>query len=106
MPNQITAHELKRRLDRGEHLVLLDVREPEELVVASLPGAVHIPMGELPSRFRELDPQHEIVVICHHGVRSAHAAQFLVQRQFTRILNLSGGIDSWALTVDASVPRY
>lgn len=106
MPSSINPTELKQRLDRGEDLVVLDVREPEELSLVRLIGAVHIPMGELPGRLHELDPDREIVVLCHHGVRSAQVANFLAQRDFARVLNLAGGIDAWSLTVDPSAPRY
>jgi rhodanese-related sulfurtransferase len=97
---------LKQRLDRGDAVVVLDVREPDELALARLPGAVHIPMGDIPARLHELDPDREIIVVCHHGARSAHVASFLLQRDFTRVLNLDGGIDAWSLTVDPTVPRY
>jgi adenylyltransferase/sulfurtransferase len=106
MVEHILPTELKQRLDRGDAVVVLDVREPDELVLARLPAVVHIPMGDIPNRLHELDPDREVVVMCHHGTRSAHVASFLVQRDFTRVLNLHGGIDAWSLTVDPSVPRY
>jgi rhodanese-related sulfurtransferase len=106
LAGQISPTDLRRRLDRGDHVVLLDVREPEELAVARLPEALHIPMGEVPGRLHELDPDHEIVVFCHHGIRSASVVQFLGQREFEHVANLSGGIDAWSRTVDPSVPRY
>ena len=98
--------DVKRQLDSGRALVLLDVREPEELALASLPGALHIPMGEVPGRLHELDPDAEIVVMCHHGIRSASVAEFLARREFSHVVNLAGGIDAWSATVDPSVPRY
>ena len=106
MAREISAVELKQQLDSGRSLVLLDVREPEELMLARLPGALHIPMGEVPGRLHELDPDTEIVVVCHHGIRSASVAQFLAQRDFARVVNLAGGIDAWSAAVDPSVPRY
>ena len=106
MPSQINPVELKQRLDRGDDLVILDVREPEELALARLDIAVHIPMGEIVGRLHEIDPEQEIVVMCHHGIRSAQVASFLAQRDFPRVLNLAGGIDSWSRSVDPSVPRY
>ncbi|HUI27821.1 MAG TPA: rhodanese-like domain-containing protein [Candidatus Kryptonia bacterium] len=106
MPAQISPRELKQRIERGDHLVVLDVREPEEWALARLAVAVHIPMGEIAGRLHEIDPDQEIVVVCHHGIRSAQVASFLAQRDFPRVLNLAGGIDSWSLTVDPSVPRY
>ena len=106
MAREISAVELKQQLDSGRSLVLLDVREPEELMLARLPGALHIPMGEVPGRLHELDPDTEIVVVCHHGIRSASVAQFLAQRDFARVVNLAGGIDAWSAAVDPSVSRY
>lgn len=97
---------LKERLDRGDELVLLDVREHEELAICSLPGVTHIPMGELSVRHIELDPDAETVCICHHGVRSAHAAAALAQLGFETLWNLSGGVDRWSREVDPGMPRY
>src|SRR5574337_149809 len=106
LPAQLQPAELKRLLDSGAPLVLLDVREPEEVAFVHLPGAVHIPMGEIPGRVHELDPDADIVVYCHHGVRSAHVAGFLTQRDFTSVANLMGGIDAWSAGVDPTLPRY
>ena len=93
-------------LDTAEPVVLLDVREPEEVALVRLSGSVHIPMGEIPGRLHELDPDAQIVVYCHHGIRSANVAAYLAQRDFTDVANLAGGIDAWSLTVDPSLPRY
>lgn len=91
----------------GDDLVILDVREPEELELASLSGVLHIPMGEVPGRAGELPRDRTIVVMCHHGVRSAHVAAYLRQvHGFERVENLSGGIDAWSCDVDPGVPRY
>ncbi|HYR79083.1 MAG TPA: rhodanese-like domain-containing protein [Candidatus Dormibacteraeota bacterium] len=97
---------LKARLDRGESVLILDVREPFEIALAPFPGATHIPMGDIPSRLTELDPDLETVVVCHHGVRSAQVAMYLAQMGFENILNLSGGIDAWSEDADPSTPRY
>lgn len=97
---------LKARLDRGDDVLILDVREPNEVFVARFPGATHIPMGEIPSRVTELDPDREIVVVCHHGVRSAQVAIYLARIGFEHVLNLSGGIDAWSETADPTTPRY
>jgi rhodanese-related sulfurtransferase len=97
---------LKTRLDRGESVLVLDVREPFEIALAPFPGATHIPMGDIPSRLTELDPDQETVVVCHHGVRSAQVAVYLAQNGFERVLNLSGGIDAWSEDADPSTPRY
>jgi rhodanese-related sulfurtransferase len=100
---------LKARRDRhhaDDKLIVLDVREPEEIAIAPFPDALHIPMGDIPSRLTELDPDAEWVVICHHGVRSAQVAMYLARMGFARVSNLKGGIDAWALTADPSTPRY
>lgn len=86
--------------------VILDVRQPEEIALASLPGTVNIPLNELPARVSELAPQTPIAVLCHHGVRSEMAAQFLERQGFSDVSHLAGGIDAWSLMMDASVPRY
>jgi rhodanese-related sulfurtransferase len=103
---EIEPVELKRRLMRSDKLRLLDVREPEEVAIAPFPGALHLPMGEVPSRVSELDPAEEWIIICHHGIRSAQVAMYLARIGFERVANLVGGIDRWALTVDQSIPRY
>ena len=89
----------------GENPLILDVREPWEIATASLDGTVNIPMGDIPSRLAELDPDRETIVMCHHGVRSAQVAMYLARNGFERVLNLAGGIDAWS-DVDSSVPRY
>jgi rhodanese-related sulfurtransferase len=97
---------LKARIDRGESVFILDVREPSEIAIAPFPGATHIPMGDIPSRLTELDPDRETVVVCHHGVRSAQVAMYLARMGFERVLNLTGGIDAWSESADPSTPRY
>jgi len=106
MDIQILPEEAKLKLDKGEKVVLLDVREPWEYDLARIQGAKLIPMGELQQRANELDPESEIIVYCHHGVRSFHATLFLQQMGFTKAKNLAGGIDGWSLRADPSVPRY
>ena len=103
---EILPQELKTRLDRGDPLVLLDVREPEEVAIVQLPGAVHIPMGDISGRLHELEPDKEIIVYCHHGIRSMRVAMFLAQRDFAQVKNLAGGIDAWALDVEPGMARY
>ena len=101
--------ELKARRDRHDHndkLVVLDVREPEEIAIAPFPDALHIPMGDIPSRLTELDSDAEWVVVCHHGVRSAQVAMYLAHMGFARVSNLTGGIDAWSQLIDPSLPRY
>jgi adenylyltransferase/sulfurtransferase len=103
---EITAVELKDRLDRGERLFVLDVREPNEYHICNIPGATLIPLGELPQRAGELDGSWDIVVHCKSGVRSAKAANFLRQSGFKRVRNLKGGILDWIDKVDPSQPKY
>lgn len=102
----ITPADLKRRLDVGERPVILDVREPHELQISRLDGAVLIPLRDVPARYTELDPGDEIVVICKVGQRSDMAARFLREQGFARARNLRGGIDAWARDVDPTVARY
>jgi rhodanese-related sulfurtransferase len=97
---------LKARLDRGDRIFILDVREPFEISLAPFPGASHIAMGDIPSRLTELDPDCETVVVCHHGIRSAQVAMYLLRMGFEHVLNLSGGIDAWSEDADPSTPRY
>ncbi|MDD2724655.1 MAG: rhodanese-like domain-containing protein [Methylovulum sp.] len=102
----ITAIELKTRLEQGEPLFLLDVREDYEYKYASIPNSVLIPQNKIPERINELDAGQAIVVICHHGMRSKRAANYLVSVGFNDVTNLEGGIDAWSLYCDSSVPRY
>jgi adenylyltransferase/sulfurtransferase len=102
---EITPRELKARLDRGEDLFILDVREPHEYQICNLRGHL-IPLGELPRRVHELDSSREIVAHCRSGKRSAEAVDFLRKAGFRKILNLKGGILAWSDEVDASVPKY
>src|SRR5260370_17244434 len=103
---EIEPLELKARLDCGERLEVLGVRESEEIAVASFPSALHIPMGDIPSRITELDPDAHWVVVCHHGIRSAQVAMYLAHMGFERIANLAGGIDACALNSDPKITRY
>ncbi|RMF71263.1 MAG: sulfurtransferase [Planctomycetota bacterium] len=95
-----------RRLRESEDIVLLDCREPEELAIARIEGAVHIPMGDIPLRMTELDPDRQIIVFCHRGKRSYSVASYLRKMDFEKVYNLRGGIDAWSREVDPTVPRY
>lgn len=103
---ELAPLEVKRQLDAGEPLRLLDVRESWERAIASLPGSLHIPMGEIPARWRELDPNAQIVVLCKAGSRSLRVAQFLSGQGLAKVANLSGGIDAWTRDVDPSLASY
>ena len=102
---EITVEELKRKLDQGDDVFILDVREPNEYEIANLGGHL-IPLSELPERVAELDPYKEIIVHCKSGGRSARAVKFLQHAGFTKSKNLAGGIDAWAKKIDRSIPRY
>lgn len=100
-PGDLVAH-----LEKGGTPVLLDVREPWEYEICRLPGTILIPMRDLPARQHELDKEAETVVICHHGVRSYHAARYLETLGFGDVINLSGGMAAWADEVEPRMPRY
>jgi sulfur-carrier protein adenylyltransferase/sulfurtransferase len=102
----ITATELKQRLDRGDRLKIVDVREPNEYQINRIAGSVLIPLGDVPRRYAELDPDEEVVVQCKMGGRSAKAADFLRSVGFKRVLNLKGGILDWIDKVDPTQPKY
>lgn len=102
----MTPVELSERRGRGERLCVIDVRESLELEIAKLSDAVHIPLGTLPERIVELERDDPLVLVCHHGIRSAAACAWLVREGFSNVTNLSGGIDAWSTDVDPDVPRY
>ena len=86
--------------------VLLDVREPSEFAYCAIPGSLPMPMASVPARMQELDPDAEIVVICHHGGRSMQVAMFLERQGFSKLINLAGGVAQWAQQVDPAMPQY
>ena len=102
----IPVEKLKSMRDAGQDFILLDVRELHEVQTASIAGAHHIPMREVPGRMTELPKDKQIVVMCHHGGRSERVAAFLESQGFSGAVNLDGGINDWSLKVDPSVPRY
>ena len=102
---EISPSEAAAMLESGAEVTLLDVREPWEAEIATLPGAVLIPLGELPDRVGELDPSREVIAYCHGGVRSLRAASVL-QAAGLKVKSVAGGIDGWSRTVDPDVPRY
>jgi adenylyltransferase/sulfurtransferase len=106
MSYTITVRELKMRMDKGDQIFLLDVREPHEYSLAKIDGSVLIPLGQIPHSLKQLDPNSEIVAYCHKGMRSADAVGFLVQQGFPNVKNLIGGIEAWSLEIDQSIPRY
>ncbi len=104
---EITVDEFRDILsNKSNNLVILDVREPHEYQICKINGSKLIPLGDLPSRINELDTADDIIVHCHHGMRSLQATRFLKHMGFKRVKNLSGGIDEWAEKHDPSIPRY
>jgi len=105
---EISTSELAAKLAAGRPagLVLLDVREPWEFATAKIEGSVPIPMGEIPARIQELDPEDHIVTICHAGVRSMNVAVWLRNQGLEKVQSLRGGIDAWSREIDPNVPRY
>lgn len=97
----VTAAKLHR-----EGAILLDVREPGELAIAQVPSSLHIPMPEVPSRLADVPADKHVLVLCHHGGRSARVTQFLRASGLTKVTNVAGGIDAWALEVEPSLNRY
>jgi sulfur-carrier protein adenylyltransferase/sulfurtransferase len=103
---EIDVHELKKRMERDNQFILLDVREPAEVEVAKLPGSILIPLGELPNRLGDLHPRDEIIIHCKAGGRSAQALQILNEANFTDACHVKGGINAWSQEIDDFVPLY
>jgi rhodanese-related sulfurtransferase len=102
-----TPRQLKQRLEHGQFAGrLLDIREPWEFAICRIEGSEHIPMRQVSAQVHALDPEQEVVVICHHGVRSRFVGQYLERVGFRRVINLSGGLDAWAREVDRTLPTY
>ena len=108
MPAEITPQALAARLADGAPTYLLDVRQTWEHALVAIADSTLVPLDELPSRYRELDPPTGALVVtyCHHGVRSLNAAMFLAMQGWRDVVSLAGGIDAWARVVDPSLPRY
>jgi adenylyltransferase/sulfurtransferase len=103
---EVTSEQLKARLDAGDDVLLIDVREPHEVQICAIRPSTLIPLGEVPKRYGELDPGREMVVYCRSGVRSGKAVAFLRKQGFSRVFNLRGGILDWIDKVDPSMPKY
>jgi adenylyltransferase/sulfurtransferase len=101
-----TPAEIRRRLDRGENLLLIDVREPGEFAIASIHGALLRPLSRAAEWIDTLPREGELVLFCHHGIRSLHAARALAARGHRKLTNMTGGIDLWSVQVDPAIPRY
>lgn len=106
--HSFSVKQLKAKKQGGQFIdcIVLDVRELSELAIARIEGSIHIPMNQVPERHAELDKEQNIIVMCHHGVRSQQVAQYLKHCGFSSVFNLSGGIDAWSCECDQSIPRY
>ena len=103
---ELTPAELKQRLDRGEKLLLVDVREPWEFDVCRIAEAKLIPVGQIPANLQSLDVDEEVICYCHHGMRSLDVAVWLRNQGVASAKSLAGGIERWSLEIDPQVPRY
>lgn len=103
---QIEPGELKLRLDRGEPLLLVDCREPHEFAICHLPGAKLVPMAEVPANLALFASAAEVVIYCHHGIRSLNVTAWLRAQGIEGVRSLAGGMERWSLEIDSSVPRY
>jgi rhodanese-related sulfurtransferase len=108
-PLEVTPEDVKRRLDEGEKLYLIDVREPHEAAITRIEGAELIPMRSVPGEIQTLESRADsgpLIVYCHHGVRSLHVVNWLREQGIEACQSMSGGIDAWSLRIDPSVARY
>lgn len=108
-PLEISARDVQQRIDAGEKLHLIDVREPNEFAISKIEGASLIPMRQVPGELQELEKRADdapLIVFCHHGVRSLNVVDWLRRQGVENCVSMAGGIDAWSLTVDPSVPRY
>jgi rhodanese-related sulfurtransferase len=108
-PLEITARDAKQRLDAGETLHLVDVREPNEFAICKIEGATLVPMRQVPGELVDLQAKASsapLIVFCHHGMRSLNVVHWLREQGLENCASMSGGIEAWSLTVDPTVPRY
>ncbi len=103
---EILPSDVKQRLDRGEKVMLIDVREPHEFAICHIEGAVLIPMGTIPANLQKLDTDEDVICFCHHGMRSMDVANWLRAQGVKSAKSMAGGIDRWSLEIDPKVPRY
>ena len=109
LPIETSPQDIQRRIDAGEPLLLIDVREPEEFAITRIEGATLIPMREIPASLQQLEAKADeatLIVFCHHGVRSLNVAHWLREQGVPACQSMAGGIDAWSALVDQSVPRY
>ena len=109
LPLESTPPDIQRRIDAGEQIVLIDVREPEEFAITRIEGATLIPMRNIPANLQQLEAkadENTLIVFCHHGVRSLNVVHWLREQGVSTCQSMAGGIDAWSALVDQSVPRY
>jgi rhodanese-related sulfurtransferase len=109
LPLETSPQDIQRRIDAGEPLVLIDVREPEEFAITRLEGATLIPMRSVPANLQQMEAkagEATLIVFCHHGVRSLNVVHWLREQGVSDCQSMAGGIDAWSATVDPAVPRY
>ena len=109
LPIETSPEDIQRRIDAGEPLALIDVREPEEFAITRIEGATLIPMRDIPASLQHLEAKADestLIVFCHHGVRSLNVAHWLREQGVPACQSMAGGIDAWSALVDPSVPRY
>jgi Rhodanese-related sulfurtransferase len=104
--NDMTVQVLQQKRDSQDLFVLLDVREPDEVAIAKISGATYIPMGDILARHTELNPEDEIIVMCHSGIRSFQVMRLLQELGFAKVKNLKGGINAWSTEIDPTIKRY
>jgi len=103
---EIMPRDVKQMLDRGDKLLLVDVREPHEHAICTIEGAVLIPMRTIPASLQQLDLDEDVICFCHHGMRSLDVANWLRAQGVKSVKSMSGGIDRWSVEIDPKVPRY
>jgi len=104
---QMTPTQLRDYLETASSMpLLIDVREPWEFDICAIDNSILIPMGQIPAKIDTLDPDQEIVVICHHGIRSANVCRYLEHQGFDQMINLAGGVDAWAKDIDIDMAVY
>jgi len=109
LPIETSAQEVQRRIDDGEALLLIDVRETEEFAITRIEGATLIPMREIPAHLPQLEAKADestLIIFCHHGVRSLNVAHWLREQGVHACQSMAGGIEAWSIAVDRTVPRY
>ena len=104
--SEFTPLELLQEMEKRQDMMMLDVREPVEIQICHIENAMHVPMGQIPTKLEELPKNKDLVVFCHMGIRSRQVMNYLKKNGFSRVYNLKGGIDRWSIEVDSKIQRY